>query len=198
MLDTIDITSDDSFHKFVWPDIPLNDPNYTPTNLVTIRWECVVNVQELILKKSPSLIREEVLNDLRKLWVAFHDEFNMPMRIQSGFRSFEYQKNIYDATPVKNRPYVAQPQYSEHQTGFAVDVINAQPERTDYNEHFEWLWNVAHMYGFHQSFQKGIEIDWHPIEPWHLRWFPHDFSKYLRDKNISFTEFCKGLTRGDL
>jgi hypothetical protein len=53
----------------------------------------------------------------------------------------------------------AQPGYSEHQLGLAVDVFDASNEKeftsnSNYRKYVKWLQNNAHIYGWTQSYQK--------------------------------------------
>ena len=47
----------------------------------------------------------------------------------------------------------------------------------------------AHKYWFHLSYQKWVEIDWYPKENWHIRYLGLDLSKYLKRKELTYTEF---------
>jgi len=100
------------------------------------------------------------------------------LKIISGFRSVQYQKNLFERA-VKRRgskqnaaKFVAPPGHSEHHTGRAVDLGDINAPGTDLKESFEktsaykWLQKNAGKYGFKLSFLKdnpqGIAY-----EPWH-------------------------------
>ncbi|MBP7842264.1 D-alanyl-D-alanine carboxypeptidase family protein [Patescibacteria group bacterium] len=38
------------------------------------------------------------------------------------------------------------------------------------NKYYKWLENNAHKYGFHNTFQKGMDIDGQMEEGWHRRY----------------------------
>jgi zinc D-Ala-D-Ala carboxypeptidase len=68
----------------------------------------------------------------------------------------------------------APPGYSEHHTGYAIDIGDEDTPSTDLSQRFEnteaweWLTKHAHRYGFEMSFPRS-----HPCvsyEPWHWRW----------------------------
>ena len=68
----------------------------------------------------------------------------------------------------------APPGYSEHSTGFAIDIGDAQNRKTDFEVEFEdtrafkWLKRNAAKYHFRLSFDKTHKnVDY---EPWHWRY----------------------------
>ena len=68
----------------------------------------------------------------------------------------------------------APPGYSEHSTGFAIDIGDATQRETDFETEFEntdayrWLINNATKFHFKLSFNKDNKyIDY---EPWHWRY----------------------------
>ena len=99
----------------------------------------------------------------------------------SGFRSIQLQKQIfYSLKSIRNQiaseraRVSAPPGYSEHSTGFAIDIGDAYARETDFEESFEntsafkWLKNNAAKYHFRLSFdKKQISVDY---EPWHWRY----------------------------
>ena len=99
----------------------------------------------------------------------------------SGFRSYERQERVFfnvaaerGQTPRERAKVSAPPGYSEHHTGYAVDIstpelgdeLSVAFERT---AAFRWLAANAATHGFEMSFGKD-----HPTgvsyEPWHYRW----------------------------
>jgi D-alanyl-D-alanine carboxypeptidase len=100
----------------------------------------------------------------------------------SAFRSKETQQYLFFGVKeqrgqdAKTRAEVsAPPGYSEHHTGYALDVGDADLPATDLSEDFEttpafyWLQDNAAHYGFELSFPKnnaqGVNY-----EPWHWRY----------------------------
>jgi zinc D-Ala-D-Ala carboxypeptidase len=100
------------------------------------------------------------------------------LRVISGFRSIEYQKGVYARavkrykTPAKAARHVAPPGYSQHHTGRAVDLGDADHPATDLEVSFAgttafaWLAMHAVEFGYNLSFPKnnpqGVSY-----EPWH-------------------------------
>ena len=98
----------------------------------------------------------------------------------SGYRSINLQNDIfYSLKSIRNQDAVerarvsAPPGYSEHSTGFAIDIGDATQRETDFETEFEntnafkWLVKNAAKFHFKLSFNKNNKyIDY---EPWHWR-----------------------------
>ena len=98
----------------------------------------------------------------------------------SGYRSINLQNDIfYSLKSIRNQEAVerarvsAPPGYSEHSTGFAIDIGDATRRETDFETEFEntnafkWLVKNAAKFHFKLSFNKNNKyIDY---EPWHWR-----------------------------
>ncbi len=99
----------------------------------------------------------------------------------SGYRSIKLQNDIfYSLKSIRNQEAAerarvsAPPGYSEHSTGFAIDIGDATQRETDFETDFEntdafrWLIKNAAKFHFKLSFNKGNKyIDY---EPWHWRY----------------------------
>ena len=99
----------------------------------------------------------------------------------SGFRSVNLQKEIfYSLKSIRNQDAAerarvsAPPGYSEHSTGFAIDIGDATQKETDFETEFEktkafkWLMKNAARFHFKLSFDRDNKyIDY---EPWHWRY----------------------------
>ena len=99
----------------------------------------------------------------------------------SGYRSIKLQEEIfYSLKSIRNQNaserarVSAPPGYSEHSTGFAIDIGDANYRETDFEVEFEntdafrWLKMNAAKYHFKLSFKKNNRhINY---EPWHWRY----------------------------
>ena len=99
----------------------------------------------------------------------------------SGYRSINLQNEIfYSLKSFRNQEAAerarvsAPPGYSEHSTGFAIDIGDATQRETDFETEFEnteafkWLIKNAAKFHFKLSFTKDNKfIDY---EPWHWRY----------------------------
>ena len=99
----------------------------------------------------------------------------------SGYRSINLQNDIfYSLKSVRNQVaserarVSAPPGYSEHSTGYAIDIGDANKRQADFEVEFEntdafrWLKKNAAKYHFKLSFDKNNKnVDY---EPWHWRY----------------------------
>ena len=99
----------------------------------------------------------------------------------SGYRSINLQNDIFfSLKSIRNQEALerarvsAPPGYSEHSTGFAIDIGDATQRKTDFETEFEntdafkWLIKNAAKFHFKLSFTKDNKyIDY---EPWHWRY----------------------------
>ena len=116
--------------------------------------------------------------------------------IQSGYRSYEYQKKIYDNYVSKDGnekadTYSARPGHSEHQTGLCFDLNTVNDSFID-TEEGKWVNNNAYKYGFIIRFPKVKEkFTGYKYEPWHLRYVGKKLSKKLYNNGnwISLEEY---------
>ncbi len=99
----------------------------------------------------------------------------------SGFRSLEDQKHLFfdvkaqrAQVATKRAEVSAPPGYSEHHTGYAVDIGDGNTPATNLSQSFEntaafkWLEQNAARYSFEISFTKG-NPQGVSYEPWHWR-----------------------------
>jgi zinc D-Ala-D-Ala carboxypeptidase len=99
----------------------------------------------------------------------------------SAFRSVEDQKRLFfgigaerGQQPTKRAEVSAPPKYSEHHTGYAVDLGDGAVPATNLNQNFDttpaykWLKANAATYSFELSFPKD-NIQKVSYEPWHWR-----------------------------
>jgi zinc D-Ala-D-Ala carboxypeptidase len=98
----------------------------------------------------------------------------------SGFRSISDQQALFDkqiekrGTAEAAAQLSAPPAYSEHHTGYAIDITDASRTDVDLKVMFEataayrWLVANAANYGFEQSFPRG-NAQGVSYEPWHWR-----------------------------
>jgi zinc D-Ala-D-Ala carboxypeptidase len=99
----------------------------------------------------------------------------------SAFRSVEDQKRLFFGVgaergqqPTKRAEVSAPPKYSEHHTGYAVDIGDSSVPATNLNQNFDttpaykWIKANAATYSFELSFPKN-NIQKVSYEPWHWR-----------------------------
>ena len=157
------------------------DSNYVPNDLVYIsntsykmRKEAAINLESLIARASL---------DNRKL---------APF---SAYRSYEYQKNLYENYLKKDGlelvdSYSARPGHSEHQTGLACDIKSFGYIDNVSDSDYLWLLNNAYLDGFIIRYLKDKSyITGYKEEPWHLRYVGKEAAKIIKEENITFDEY---------
>ena len=110
------------------------------------------------------------------------------MHINNGYRSYQTQVNLYKRW-VNTLGYneaervSARAGYSEHQTGYAFDVVDEQNTLdSDMGDRLsgKWLNNNAYKYGFIIRYVKDKEqITGYAYEPWHVRYVGKELAKKL-------------------
>lgn len=176
------------------------DSSYVPDDLVIVN---NTSKDHTYLDNSHiPMVRSEVLNHFEWLKRNAFVEKEFIFDIESGYRSFEYQNDIWfnklknnfdnekhnNLTALKKAyyqtmKYVLLPGYSEHQTGLAIDLNSVRDGKLydlSRNE-IKWLYKNASKYGFILRYPQGKESITHiNYEPWHYRYvgYPSSLNFY--------------------
>ncbi len=154
--------------------------HYVPERLAEIQAEYVLPAGRKIS------IHDDVAPFLADL-LEEATEDGLNLRVVSGYRSFEEQKNLKSSYVVTygvgaNR-FSAEQGYSEHQLGTTVDFgtvalpyANSKFETTP---EFAWLVENADRFGFTLSYPKNNA--YYKYEPWHWRFVGRDLADDLAD-----------------
>ena len=125
-------------------------------------------------------IHKDAYKALLSMRAAANDD-GVELIFLSGFRTHEWQKKIFfaaksdkDSTAIERAGVSAPPGYSEHSTGYAIDLGDATMRETDFEVTFEgtpafkWLERNAAKFHFVLSFPRGNpqKVSY---EPWHWR-----------------------------
>jgi len=177
---------DESLQKFVSPDVPFYELSYAPENLISIDNEYVID------RKWNWQLRAQALAALYRMSEVFYWEFETEIVLVSTYRSYNYQKWIKDRGCPDE--LCAKAGHSEHQTWLAIDLWEASTNalflsNQNYKEYFEWLQVNAHRFGYHNSYQKGLDVDGYVKEPWHWRYVWADLASILKEQNLTLTEY---------
>ena len=161
--------------------------NYIPNNLVKLNTDYANSDRYLVDIAKESL--EKMINDIKKE--------NLTIRVISAYRSYNYQKDLYnnyvkkDGT-LKADTYSARPGYSEHQTGLVIDIDNGTTYYEDFDktEEYKWMLENSYKYGFILRYPKGKEeITRYNYESWHYRYVGVKIATYLKEHNLTFDEY---------
>lgn len=118
--------------------------------------------------------------------------------ISSGFRSYEYQGQLYQRYAdrdgyEKADTYSARAGHSEHQTGLAFD-LNTIDDSFANTPEGKWVAENCWKYGFILRYPKGKEAQTgYQYEPWHLRYLGEDIAKKVYDSGLCLEEYL-GIT----
>lgn len=120
--------------------------------------------------------------------------------IASGYRSYNYQVNVYnryvksDGAAVADT-YSSRPGNSEHQTGLCFD-LNTIEDSFQYTNEGKWVNDICYKYGFCIRFPKGKDsATGYQYESWHLRYVGVDLATKLYNNGdwLSLEEYF-GIT----
>ncbi len=164
---------------------------YVPADLVEVeRSDPNVGIEETRQLRKPAA---EALAEL--LAAAETDGFDMVLR--TGYRSYSYQKKLFDGYAEKSgieeaNKYSAKPGESEHQTGLCCDLGVPGKGLTNFNgsEEASWVADNAHKYGFIVRFPEGKEsVTGYNYESWHIRYVGRDVAEYIYNNEITLEEY---------
>lgn len=158
------------------------DEDYCPPDLVTLDG---VQVRESTKTAFEAMRKEAQKNALS-------------LRVVSGYRSVSYQRDLYNrylaSDSQKNVDrYSARPGYSEHHTGYAIDLFGSTDGLRNFENtpEYSWVKENCHKYGFIIRYTKENEaVTGYESEPWHLRYIGVEAATDMHNKNIgSFEEY---------
>ena len=164
------------------------EPDYVPNNLENVKdyeIDFIFRINEEILLKKVVLQNYKVMYDDAKMK-------NIDLVVFSGYRSYSKQSHLYYNVYHEDDSISARPGFSEHQTGYAIDISTHVFGLTDNFKNadsYKWLTQNAHKYGFILRFPEGKEnITGYSFEPWHFR-YVGSIASILYEKNLTFEEY---------
>lgn len=187
-----DFMSDSSYQKYVDPQIPFESVSYVPSDLRSL------SLLHITDTRGDLRLRDEAASAFEQLAKTFYAEMWEKVVAVSSYRSYERQRQIKAGWCPDH--LCAKAWYSEHQSWLAVDIWSASTEAywkssPRLMEFFTWFQDNAHLYGYHNSYQNGVDIDWYAVEPWHWRYLWVELATYLLERNETFAEYYYSLNR---
>lgn len=168
---------------------PLNPKNYAAPDLV----------QTPVPFVNSPVLRKEASDQVVAMFAAYTAETGKQMQIQSAYRSYDVQVNVYNGW-VNSLGQAgadltsARPGHSEHQTGLAVD-ISSVPAVCALDQCFadtdqgKWLAANAYKWGFILRYPNGLtNITGYEFEPWHYRYVGIPLATAMHDSGIKTME----------
>lgn len=129
----------------------------------------------------------------------------VPLGLTSAYRSYGNQVTTYNYWVTANGSTAAadtvsaRPGYSEHQTGFAVDLScgGASLDSFTGSSCYNWLIENGATYGFIQRYQPGFEsTTGYNAESWHWRYVGAIIAQQMKLSNIKTLEQLWNLPGG--
>lgn len=163
-------------------------PNdYVPNNLTTISNSFSSSNRQLVYEAKEAF--EKMASSAK--------EQGYTIRVISAYRSYEYQKGLYDNYVKKDGiekadTYSARPGFSEHQTGLVVDIDNGTVDYNNFEntKEFKWMDENAHLYGFILRYPKEKEcITGYDYESWHYRYVGETIATFIKNNNLTYDEY---------
>jgi len=178
----MDLYSDSSYQKFLDDNHPLST-NYEATDLVAIHSDFTSN------RSSDFKLRKEAAEMFEWMAWAFSNAFGFKAKltINSARRSQKYQRQLAANCSTAR---CAKPWTSEHEAWLALDLwVNGGNIRASNWIYYQWLVDNAHKYGFHNSYQKWMDVDGKMVEQRHWRYVWKELATILHDRWQTFTEY---------
>jgi len=166
------------------------DKSYEPENLVTI--PTTYSWGEYGKQK----VTKETYDAFLNLWKASNSQ-GYYLMISSSYRNYDKQEAVYNEyKDTYGTEYAdsiaARPGYSEHQTGYVIDMFEKGTTQKTFHEtdSYKWLLDNAHKYGFILRYPEDKEeITGYSFESWHYRYVGKEIATYIYENNITFDEY---------
>lgn len=162
------------------------DENYEPSDLTIIDSKYASGTQKL--RKEAKIKFEEMASDMAK--------DNLKIYAGSTYRSYTYQKGLYDRYVKKDgfaaaETYSARSGYSEHQLGLAVDIVNGKWDYLSENDkEYDYLVKNSYKYGFILRYPRGSEyITGYMFEDWHFRYLGVELATKVFNSGLTYDEY---------
>ena len=156
------------------------------------------------VRDSASRLRSTTIARLNVLAEAYYDATGFSgLQVNSGYRSYQEQVDLYaEYTETRGeeyaRAYVANPGYSEHHTGLAMDLnVYVPGEGVYYIESYEpcaWFREHCADYGFILRYpEEKVYITGINYESWHYRYVGTPHSLIMEEQDLCLEEYVDYL-----
>ena len=190
-----DFSADDLSPFFLIDKKNFVGEDYVPKNLVHLEKNDLYNITKNSLN-----LRPEAFDALKTLSQAAKND-GVTLTVGSTYRSYEYQKNLFDYWVrvdglEEAERESARPGTSQHQLGLALDFSPIDDDFAE-TEAGRWVYKNAAKYGWSLSFPKNYEdVTGYRWESWHFRYIGTEAvrfqEKYFDDVQQFMIEFIDG------
>lgn len=182
---------------------PLNPKTYVPASLVVptipLRGNITGDERQVSAVMAPALAE----------MAAAAKTAGLTLNLQSGYRSYNFQVNLYNGY-VRSMGQAAadtqsaRPGYSEHQTGLAADLGGTTTPSCNVEQCFattpegQWLAAHAYEYGFVIRYPSGKQtVTGYEYEPWHVRYIGKPAAAEMHRTGVQTLEEFLSITGGE-
>lgn len=158
-------------------------PDYVPDDLVELK------------EYGYGSLRKVAYDAYVKMYNAAQND-GVSFYVTSSYRSYKTQVIIYNRylsfdPQEKVDIYSARPGFSDHQTGYTVDILTSGHDFDTFyaTPAAKWLAENAHKYGFIMRYPKGLEqATGYEYEAWHFR-YVGDVAEDVYKSGLSYDEY---------
>ena len=185
--------------------------NYTQTDAISSKLLALYGSTGhntlFVLKDADVKIRRDIAAPLREMLSALIEanpdtlgstKEDDRIIISSGYRNTAKQTELYnDSVGTEDENLVAKPGYSEHHTGYAIDlnVFTSSGKTVDMRDAEQaWMEENCAKYGFVIRYD-GTKFETTGIlnEPWHFRYVGIPHASYMMENNLCLEEYLELL-----
>lgn len=157
-----------------------------------------------LVKDGTVFLRPEALDALNRMMADFAAQGGpRTLNVVAGHRTRDFQQHLFDQSAAANglehaRRYVAQPGYSEHHTGYALDLSlyfsNGTSRNFDGTGDYRWIADHAADYGFVLRYPDGKEdVTGIAYESWHYRYVGVPHAAIIAERGLCLEEYVELL-----
>ncbi len=174
-------------------------PSFVPPELREIKLQYL----NLNVEKTGILLCQKVCDALLSMTDSAREEGVFGFLLMSGYRSFDYQRQLYEKKLAENPnygkdapPQVARPGESEHHTGLALDLVCVSYPHLEVafaeTHCAQWLFQNAHRFGFILRYPADkVHITGIGYEPWHYRYVGETAALQMHKNNLTLEEYLE-------
>ena len=119
------------------------------------------------------------------------------IRAIAGYRTYEYQKGLWDYYASVNGEeyadqYYARPGQSEHNSGLAVDITfnGYNFNEIENYDGYDWILKNMHKYGFILRYPEDkTDVTQYGYESWHIRYVGKEAATKIYKNNWTLEEY---------
>ncbi len=170
---------------------------YVPSDLVPVEEYACVQGEDYSCQTVDQIeLRQEVYKAYLKFCKAAQKE-NINIRAIAGYRSYDYQKGLWDYYASTNGEeyadtYYARPGQSEHNSGLSVDITfnGYNFNEIENYDGYDWILKNMHKYGFILRYPEDkVDVTRYGYESWHIRYVGKKAATTIYKNNWTLEEY---------